>query len=60
MVNLSAYAGDPCPQTGRWQAPRLNNRIELVERGQLMPGPANTQTGAVIWCRLRSSPEDSV
>ncbi|HEY8330740.1 MAG TPA: hypothetical protein VIO83_05380 [Pseudomonas sp.] len=46
---LMAYAGDPCPQTGRWQAPRLHNRIEAVERGQPMPGPANTETGAVIW-----------
>lgn len=47
-----AYAGDPCPETGRWQAPRLKNRIEQVERGQPMPGPKNTQTGAVVWYLL--------
>ena len=56
----SAYAGDPCPQTGRWQALRLNHRIEHIEKGQPMPGPANTQTGAVIWYLLRSSPENAV
>ena len=55
-----AYAGDPCPQTGRWQAPRLNNRIEQVEKGQPMPGQKSTQTGTVIWYLLRSSPESSV
>ncbi len=46
---LAAFAGDPCPQTGNWQAPRLNNRIEHVERGQPMPGPASTQSGSVVW-----------
>lgn len=49
-----AYAGDPCPETGRWQAPRLKNRIEQVETGQSMPGPASTQTGAVVWYLLKA------
>ena len=44
-----AYAGDPCPQTGRWQAPRLKNQIETIERGQPMPGPTSTETGTVVW-----------
>lgn len=44
-----AYPDDPCPQTGNWRAPRLDNRIAHVERGQPMPGPANTQSGVVIW-----------
>ena len=51
----SAYAGDPCPQTGQWQAPRLQNRIELVERGQPMPGQKSTQTGTVIWYLMNAA-----
>jgi hypothetical protein len=45
----SAYAGAACPRSGNWQAPRLNNQIEYVERGKPMPGPANTPAGAVVW-----------
>ncbi|WP_070095038.1 type VI immunity family protein [Variovorax boronicumulans] len=48
----SAHAGEACPQTGNWQAPRLDNRIEHVERGQSMPGPTSTDTGSVIWYLL--------
>ncbi|MBC7700398.1 Imm72 family immunity protein [Aquabacterium sp.] len=51
----SAYAGDLCPQTGQWQAPRLQNRIELVERGQPMPGQTSTQTGTVIWYLMNAA-----
>ena len=45
----AAYAGDRCPQTGRWQAPRLAYRQESVTEGEAMPGPASTETGAVVW-----------
>lgn len=55
---LSAYAGDLCPQTGNWQAPRLNNRTEHVERGQPMPGPASTNTGSVVWYLLDDAPKN--
>ncbi|WP_153012963.1 type VI immunity family protein [Pseudacidovorax intermedius] len=48
-----AYAGQPCPQTGDWQAPRLRNRIERVVRGQPMPGPEFTSSGAVVWFLMR-------
>jgi hypothetical protein len=50
--SLSAYAGEPCPQTGDWQAPRLNGLTKHVERGQPMPGPASTSTGTVVWYRV--------
>lgn len=46
---ISAFSGDPCPQTGNWRSPRLSNRQEYVERGQPMPGPASTPTGSVLW-----------
>jgi hypothetical protein len=57
-TGVIAYAGDPCPETGRWQAPRLKNRIEQMAQGQPMPGPANTETGAVVWYLLRPAAED--
>lgn len=49
LAVLHACPGDPCPHTGNWQAPRLDNRIAHVESGQPMPGPARTQSGVVIW-----------
>ena len=49
----SAAVRQQTPHAGK--APRLNNRIEQMERGQPMPGLANTQTGAMIWYLLRST-----
>ena len=40
----SAYAGDPCPQTRRWEAPRLKNQIERVQKSEPMPGQKKHRT----------------
>jgi hypothetical protein len=62
-VPASAYAEEPCPQKGRYTAPRLGHRKADVQRGQPMPGPVYTNTGAVVWYleddkRAGSSRED--
>ena len=46
-AQVSSYAADPCPQTRRWEAPRLKNQIERVQKSKPMPGQKNTALGAV-------------
>jgi hypothetical protein len=44
-----AWAGTPCPESGEWYAPRLNQR-QRVQAGEPMPGPETTLSGDwVVW-----------
>ncbi|HTR06336.1 MAG TPA: PoNe immunity protein domain-containing protein [Paraburkholderia sp.] len=48
-VVIRAKPGEPCPQSGNWISPHLDNKIVKMTAGEAMPGPEYGPTGAVIW-----------
>lgn len=48
---LTAYPGDPCPEAGEWYSVNWNDRKAVLQKGDPMPGPKHSATGAVIWHR---------
>ena len=50
---LTAYPGDPCPEAGEWYSVNWNDRRALLQKGDPMPGPKHSATGAVIWHRKK-------
>lgn len=51
---LTAYPGDPCPESGEWYSVNWDGRRQTVNKGDPMPGPKYSSTGAVIWHRKQS------
>lgn len=51
-AGMAVRPGQPCPRTGHWEAPRLEEEIQFIEKGDVMPGPAIAPLGDVVWLLL--------
>lgn len=46
---LTAYPGDPCPESGEWYSVNWNDRRMVLKQGEPMPGPKYSAVGVVVW-----------
>jgi len=46
---VTAHSGEPCPESGEWYSVNWEGKRMTLEKGEPMPGPEYSNTGAVIW-----------
>jgi hypothetical protein len=58
-IARKALPGEPCPESGEWYAPSLDNKTFKMAVGEIMPGPKVSRLGSVIWyLKPRPRPKD--
>ena len=53
---LTAHPGEPCPESGEWYAVNWEDKRMLLQKGEQLPGPEFSTTGAVIWLLRKETP----
>ena len=46
---LTARPGEPCPESGEWYSVNWGGQRMMLQKGEPMPGPEFSSSGAVIW-----------